>query len=96
MIVAESIGFSATHSISDILKTVPGFDVSHGSQTFATKAPVGTENQDIPGFIASMKASAAAGHSPNAVNTRLPPSQTKPASAATGQDRARNHKEKRR
>ena len=89
MIVAESIGFSATHSISDILKTVPGFDVSHGSQNFATKAPVGTENQDIPGFIASMKASADAGHSPIAVHTLFPPSNMKPACEAAGIDRSK-------
>lgn len=86
MIVADSIGFAATHSITEILRSVPGYDVSHGSQNFATKDPIGQTNQDIPSFVASMAASAGAGQTPVAVHTLYPPMQMKPACEAAGID----------
>lgn len=86
MIVAESIGFSATHSITEILGELPGFDVAHGSQNFETKAPVGQGAQTPADFVASMTAARDAGHRAVAVHTLLPPHLLKPACDAAGVD----------
>lgn len=84
MIVAESIGFAATHSITEILGDLPGYDVAHGSQHFELKHPVGGDAQSPEDFVASMGASAAAGNSPVAVHTLIPPQLMKPACDAAG------------
>ena len=86
MIVAESIGFAATHSISEILSGVPGFDVSHGSQHFEEKVAVGLGQQTCEEFVASMKQSEDAGQRPVAVHTLFPPQTMKPACEAVGVD----------
>lgn len=84
MIVAESIGFAATHSISEILGGIPGYEVSHGSQDFIAKHPIGQGSQTPEDFVAAMQASAQAGRSPVAVHTLLPPQLMKPVCDAQG------------
>lgn len=86
MIVAESIGFSATHSISEILSEVPGYEVSHGSQHFVEKCPIGQGSQSVNDFIDSMAASDAAGNRAVAVHTLFPPQDLKPVCQAAGGD----------
>ena len=84
MIIAESIGFAATHSITEILSALPGFDVAHGSQNFDTKAPVGQGSQTPEDFVAAMTAARDAGRRAIAVHTLLPPHLMKPACEAAG------------
>jgi len=84
MIVAESIGFAATHSITEILGDLPGYDVSHGSQHFDLKHPVGQTPQSPQDFVSSMVASKAAGKNPVAVHTLIAPQLLKPACDAAG------------
>lgn len=86
MIIAESIGFSATHSITDILSDLPGLEVSHGSRDFVSKAALGQSAQSIDDFLASMKASQDAGRLPVAIHTLFPPTEMKPACDALGCD----------
>ncbi|MBY6091151.1 hypothetical protein [Maritimibacter alkaliphilus] len=84
MIVADSIGFAATHTICGILSELPGFDVSHGSQNFETKAPIGPDGQSPAAFTRSMAAAAAAGRHPVAVHTNFPPKAMQAACAGEG------------
>lgn len=84
MIVAESIGFAATHSITEILGNIPDYDVSHGSQHFESKLPVGQAQQTPEDFTASMIAARDAGKMPVAVHTLIPPQLMKPACDAAG------------
>lgn len=86
MIVAESIGFAGTHSITNILSEVPGIDVSHGSQDFGNKAPLGEGAQTIPEFLSSMSEARNLGQTPIAVHTLFPPQELKPACDAAGCD----------
>lgn len=84
MIVAESIGFAATHSITEILGDIPGYEVAHGSQHFELKHPVGHPPQSPTDFVASMAASQASGNTPVAVHTLIAPQLLKPACDAAG------------
>lgn len=84
MIVAESIGFAATHSISEILAELPGYEVSHGSQHFELKCPIGQGSQTPEDFVASMIAARDGGATPVAIHTLLPPQALKPACDANG------------
>ncbi|WP_375174608.1 hypothetical protein [Pseudooceanicola sp.] len=86
MIIAESIGFAATHSITEILGNVPEVEVSHGSQHFERKSPLGKGSQSIDEFLSSMEAAQDAGRSPVAVHTLFPPQDMKPACDAAGVD----------
>ncbi|WP_407494864.1 hypothetical protein [Pseudooceanicola sp. MF1-13] len=86
MIVAESIGFAATHSITEILGELPDYEVSHGSQHFELKHPVGHPPQSPEDFVASMVAAEAAGRTPVAVHTLISPQLLKPACDAAGVD----------
>ena len=79
MIIAESIGFAATHSISEILGQIPEVEVSHGSQHFAEKCPIGQGSQSVDQFVASMTEAQSAGRTPVAVHTLFHPQQMKPA-----------------
>ena len=78
MIVVESIGFAGTHSITHILSGLPGYEVSHGSQNFETRAPVGQGGQSAEAFADSMVRAAAAGRRPVAVHCLFDPGQFKP------------------
>ena len=44
IIIIESIGFSATHSISDFLRLIPNIKVSHGTRNFTKNTPMGVDN----------------------------------------------------
>ena len=84
MIVAESIGFAATHTISSILADLPGYRVTHGSQNFETGVPIGAGSQTPAGFAASMVAAKSAGQRPVALHTNFDPRQFLPACQAQG------------
>lgn len=86
MIVAESIGFAATHTISSILREIPGFRVTHGSQNFETAAPIGAGSQSPEAFAASMAAAAGNGSHPVALHTNFDPRRLRPACVAQGID----------
>jgi hypothetical protein len=86
MIIAESIGFAATHSISEILGQIPEVEVSHGSQHFEEKAPLGQGSQSVEDFLSSMAEAKEAGRAPIAVHTLFPPQELKPACDAAGCD----------
>lgn len=84
MIIAESIGFAATHTFAEILGGLPGFDVSHGSQHFETKGALGQGQQTPEDFVASMAAAQQAGQRPVALHTLFSPQLLKPACEAAG------------
>lgn len=84
MIVMESIGFSATHTIASILGDVPGFRVTHGSQNFDTGGAIGTGSQTPPDFVASMVTAKASGQTPVAIHTNMDPRVFHPACHAGG------------
>jgi hypothetical protein len=84
MIVAESIGFAGTHSITEILKAIPGVEVSHGSQNFAEKTKIGVNPQSPEDFIAAMAQARDAGRKPVALHTLFLPQQLKQACDAAG------------
>ncbi|MGR3323326.1 MAG: hypothetical protein ACU0DK_15495 [Pseudooceanicola sp.] len=84
MIVAESIGFAATHTISSILRDIPKFRVTHGSQNFETGGPIGSGSQTPEAFAASMAAAAARGAHPIALHTNFDPRRLRPACTAKG------------
>ena len=44
IIIIESIGFSATHSISDFLRLIPNIKVSHGTKNFTKNTSIGVDN----------------------------------------------------
>ena len=75
MIVAESVGFAATHSLSEILRGLSGYEVAHGSRHFEAKTPIGQDIQTPEEFVAAMRASAASGKRPVALHTLMPPHQ---------------------
>ena len=54
IIVIESIGFCATHSISDMLKMDGKNSVSHGTQNFKSGAEIGPESLPFTQFYAQM------------------------------------------
>lgn len=84
MIIAESIGFSATHSFSEILAGLPGTDISHGSKNFAGKTAVGRDDQSIPDFLSSMAEARDQGRKPIALHTLFAPQAMKPACDQAG------------
>ncbi|GGE39545.1 hypothetical protein GCM10011360_29010 [Primorskyibacter flagellatus] len=86
MIVAESVGFAATHSLTEILRGLPGYEVAHGSRHFEAKTPIGQDTQTPEEFVAAMQASAEAGNRPVALHTLMPPHQLKSACEAAGAD----------
>ncbi|GGM01444.1 hypothetical protein GCM10011534_24130 [Pseudooceanicola nanhaiensis] len=84
MIVAESIGFAATHTISSILAELPGFRVTHGSQNFETAGAIGTPAQTPEDFAASMVAAGDRGERPVALHTLFDPRRMQPVCAGQG------------
>ena len=54
IIIIESIGFCATHSISDMLRINGLNNVSHGSKNFEKKTAMGIENLSFPQFLSKM------------------------------------------
>jgi len=84
VIVAESIGFSATHTISSILRDLPGYRVTHGSQNFETAGPMGTLAQSPEAFAASMAAVGQQGARPVALHTNFDPRRMFPACRGQG------------
>lgn len=84
MIIAESIGFAATHSITEILGAIDEVDVSHGSQHFADKSPIGQGSQSPEDFVTSMAQARNDGRHPVALHTLFHPQQLKPAIEAAG------------
>ncbi|MFD1342014.1 hypothetical protein [Litorisediminicola beolgyonensis] len=79
MIVVESIGFAATHTIAAILRDLPGYEVSHGSQDFVAKTRLGVGGQSPDAFVASMRGAAETGGTPVALHTSFAPQSMKPA-----------------
>lgn len=77
MIVADSIGFSATHTITAILSEVPGSDVSHGSRNFDLKGPMGQGDVTPMDFARQMAVSAEQGRRCFAVHTNFDPQEFK-------------------
>ena len=55
VIILESIGFSATHSISDMLSMDGTNYVCHGSQNFKKRTNIGIENLSFPAFFKEMQ-----------------------------------------
>ena len=55
VIILESIGFSATHSISDMLSMDGTNYVCHGSQNFKKKTNIGDDNLTFPEFLRQMQ-----------------------------------------
>lgn len=84
MIVVDSIGFAATHTICGILAELPGFRVSHGSQNFETAGPIGTPGQTPEAFTASMVAAAGRGERPVAVHALFDPRRMRPVCTGKG------------
>jgi hypothetical protein len=84
MIVADSIGFSATHTITAILSEVPGADVSHGSRNFDLKRPMGQGDVTPVEFARQMAVSAEAGNRCFAVHTNFDPQEFKHACGQVG------------
>ena len=54
IIVIESVGFCATHTISDMLKMDGKNSVSHGTQNFKSGAEIGPESLPFTQFYAQM------------------------------------------
>ena len=54
IIIIESIGFCATHTISDMLRINGLNNVSHGSQNFETKASMKMAGLSFPQFLSQM------------------------------------------
>lgn len=84
MIVADSIGFSATHTITSILSEVPDAEVSHGSRNFEVKGPIGRADQTPEAFAEQMLAKAEEGARCFAVHTNFDPLAFKPACEERG------------
>lgn len=84
MIVAESIGFAGTHSITEILEAIPRIEVSHGSQNFTEKTQIGVSPQSPTEFIAAMAEARDAGRHPVALHTLFLPPDMKQACEAAG------------
>lgn len=77
MIVADSVGFAATHSIAAILRGLPDRQVTHGSRNFDSGAPMGPADQTPAEFIAAMERARARGLRPVAVHCLFAPSAIK-------------------
>ena len=80
----ECIGFSGTHSITSILKDMEGTDVSHGSQNFLKKTPIGIDNQTPIEFVNQLIMSPA--DHKIAVHTNMNPNETIPLCNQRGID----------
>ena len=52
--IIDSIGFSATHAVAELLRRQKGKYVVHGSQNFKEKGEIGSNNQSVPNFISQM------------------------------------------
>ena len=55
VIILESVGFSATHSISDMLSMDETNYVCHGSQNFKNRTNIGNDNLAFPVFLRQMQ-----------------------------------------
>ena len=55
VIILESIGFSATHSISDMLSMDGANYVCHGSQNFKKRTIIGNDNLAFPVFLRQLQ-----------------------------------------
>ncbi|NDV52886.1 hypothetical protein [Salipiger sp. PrR003] len=77
MILADSIGFAATHTISSILAEIPDADVSHGSKNFQEKVPLGVNDTALPDFLDEMRHRKGHGARPYAIHAVYEPGQGK-------------------
>ncbi len=84
MILADSIGFAATHTISSILAEIPDAEVRHGSRNFEKGGPVGIGDTSPVEFLDAMKRSRKAGRRPYAVHCLFPPAEGKVACRLSG------------
>ncbi len=73
MILADSIGFSGTHSISEILSSIPSAHVSHGSKNFDTCTPIGINDVSAKDFAEQMVAMNEVGKDCFAIHSVFPP-----------------------
>ena len=54
VIIFESIGFSATHAISDMLRLNGQNYVSHGTRNYNLNTNIGDKDQKFPEFLQAM------------------------------------------
>jgi hypothetical protein len=78
MIVIDSIGFSGTHSITDILREVPNSRVAHGSKNFDTLTGLGPDNVSPVEFARQMVQAKEDGQKCYAVHCTFDPVEAKP------------------
>ena len=77
MILAESIGFAGTHSISSILKGIKGTHVAHGSRNFALQSRLDDCPVPAKEFLEQMVAKNAEGKACFAVHSLYDPQELK-------------------
>ena len=53
--IIDSIGFSASHAMAEILRSQPNFCVTHGSKNFKEGGRIGLNNLSISDFILQMR-----------------------------------------
>lgn len=84
MIVVDSIGFSGTHSITEILREVPNSRVAHGSKNFDTLKGLGPHNVNPQEFSEQMVRANKNGEDCFAVHCTFDPVESKDAFANAG------------
>lgn len=52
--IIDSIGFSATHAMVEILRDQPNFYVTHGSKNFKQGGKIGVNNLSVTDFVSQM------------------------------------------
>ena len=52
--IIDSIGFSATRSITSILRDLPNFYVTYGSRNFKEGGMIGADNLSVADFVSQM------------------------------------------
>ena len=77
LLLADSVGFAGTHSISKTLSSIPGTYVCHGSKNFDSKAQIGTNDQSTEDFLDSMISIGKTHANAIAIHANFPPSITK-------------------
>ena len=52
--IIDSIGFSASHAMAEILRSQPNFCVTHGSKNFKEGGMIGVNNLSVTEFVSQM------------------------------------------
>ncbi len=82
--IVDSIGFAATHSITEILGEVPNSIVSHGSRNFEVRKRLGNDDVDVFEFARQVSHRMSEGHACFALHTIYHPSDLKRACEKEG------------